>query len=1087
MIETRVQGLSKMSGKRNKSGQKSPGHVVASADNLAEKERADRIAAAEAMSCLSSVILLSSDLEKETNVTLPPKVSQRGQKRTRNSQKSAPGNKTTTESKRGKSRSGRGRGARSANHGRGASTVRPEGNSRDVDNVVDGVTNNTHEDSRVGGRLVPKVKADNNLDKSAYERTVSQSQGPVMVSAPPRSRQGGVVTPPSNSNQVTSIPNALHFAILSKLTASGQDHKQTPGEHLVLKLPLVINNDSTEVKSVASPPAVVSPAASTDSVEFTQSTVEKLLQPPSINKFDSLESALPLKKRKLLSYTNSTTNTNEESVTMVTSQVTKHEQPDDVVDLTTVKAEPEDNQQQHEIAPPTSSSTVIVPVNVTPVTSATLNPVSVDPRTSLMLLTEMQMALQQDEDGDLPLHIAVAQENIVMVQKFVHLMSISGKSVDKYNKAQQTPLHLAVELNFVDAVKTLLLARANPNLVNKRGENAVHLAVKVRSSDCLDFMIQHSQNKIDLDTRNFEGLAPLHTAVEKNNLEIVDMLLRAGADINILDGKSGKTPLFYAVEHNLLPMIEFLLSHGANVDLANYAGITVVMAAQARGHQEAATLLLKGMDSQAYHEMKESTPTKKIPIPRIPSKSHLIVNSENLSTSCQKNYKMSTQNSDSNSGDSLLKSYQGVIAQHLTEGPLSLPTDIKKERNSDNRQSEYRLINLVQPSNLLNGRDQPENLISQSQTHQEVTMSDIPRQVSPATVSTSGPRRGYESKSSTSPLHRKANSNVKQISSLEDIQSSQSSKPLKGHHRTLQNQALTLTSHHQSLQNQAVTLTSQTQISQSPALSHESQVHLHKSQALPTTSRVQSPHDKQASSIQIMNRTQHPHHKSPPDSQDNPEPVDNKQLHVENLPHKERLSHHHKDGSSHTRDSSPIPRDNSVFRSDSSVYPLTSNSQSRETSQHLMNSSHNLHNSSSISSNSISKPLNSSPSLSFHPGSSFHPKDNSIQTRVNSPHQRDSSPYRSHQQKRIVKVNSSGKMHVERAGSGSKGQSSGSSKGSMPSSQMYHLTNISRSTKDILAAKLQGIYTSKAGQTNRPLNLSTGIPDNVNVKVKEET
>lgn len=45
-----------------------------------------------------------------------------------------------------------------------------------------------------------------------------------------------------------------------------------------------------------------------------------------------------------------------------------------------------------------------LPSNVTPVsavTPTTLTPVSVDPRTSLMLLTEMQMALHQDEDGDL--------------------------------------------------------------------------------------------------------------------------------------------------------------------------------------------------------------------------------------------------------------------------------------------------------------------------------------------------------------------------------------------------------------------------------------------------------------------------------------------------------------------------------------------------------------------------------------------------------------------------------------------------------------------------------------------------------------
>ncbi|OWF55780.1 uncharacterized protein LOC110455694 [Mizuhopecten yessoensis] len=1062
MIETRVKSASKMSGKRNKSGQKSPGHVVASAENLAEKERADRIAAAEAMSCLSSVILLSSDLEKDFNAASPPKEASKGQKRTRNSQKSPQGNKTGTESKRGKSRSGRGRGARSANHQRGDSSVRPSGSPQGVNNMVEGVKNAAHEVSRVGGRTDLGVGVKRSLEGKAMERVMPlrQETHSRVASVPPRSRQGGVVAPSTNPNPV--IPSALQIAILSKLNATARDHRQTSGEHLVLKLPLVINNDNAEVKSLTSQTAMVSPASvtSTDSVEFTQSTVEKLLQPPyNSNKFDSLDSALPLKKRKLLSYLNIDTTVNEESVPMETSQETKLEQAGDVIDLTKVKVEPESTlRQQVQAAPPSVPTVPEVPINVTPVTSATLNPVSVDPRTSLMLLTEMQVALQQDEDGDLPLHIAVAQENIVMVQKFVHLMSISGKSVDKYNKAQQTPLHLAVELDFVDAVKTLLFAKANPNLVNKRGENAVHLAVKVQSSACLKYMIQHSQNKTDLNTRNFEGLAPLHTAVERNDIMIVDMLLRAGADINILDGKSGKTPLFYSVEHNYLPMVEFLQVNGANVDLANYAGITVVMAAQARGFQEAATLLLKGMDSQAYHELKDMTPTKKIPIPRIPSKSHLIIGSDNLNTSGPKTFRLTDQNTDSNSSESLssVRPYHGAIARCLGSEPLAVPdfNNIKKEMNSDSRFSGYQLINVV-PTNMLNGLDQSDHMIPQSQSRPENNSSELPRKVSPATVPHSVSRQGFESNGSTPSPHR----DIKHIP--DDIHHAQ---PPKSYGHTHQNQ---------------------TESRLIRAIHPQSEVQTPASQAQSLTSQVQSSQHSHTPSLQSSVLTLPLHHNfiHNKTAMVDPQPGDSNQPRREHFPRNERHSHYHKESSPHPRDSSPRPKESSVHPMNISSHPRESSQYPVNSSPNQLNNSQNLVNTSPDFINSTSKAMNSS----LHPGGNYHLKDNSDQSRGSSPHQRDSSPHRANQQRRLVKVSASGKMHVEKAGSGSKGQSSGSSKGSMPSSQMYHLTNISKSTASILAAKLQGIYTSKAGQASRPLNLSTSIPDSVNAKVKEET
>ena len=68
----------------------------------------------------------------------------------------------------------------------------------------------------------------------------------------------------------------------------------------------------------------------------------------------------------------------------------------------------------------------------------------------------------------------------------------------------QTPLHIAVELKFIQAVHTLLLAGSNPNLVNKNGENCIHMAVKANSLECLQLIFKYSQ-RTDINARNFDG------------------------------------------------------------------------------------------------------------------------------------------------------------------------------------------------------------------------------------------------------------------------------------------------------------------------------------------------------------------------------------------------------------------------------------------------------------------------------------------------------------------------------------------------------------------------------------------------------
>ncbi|RUS75722.1 hypothetical protein EGW08_016504, partial [Elysia chlorotica] len=207
--------------------------------------------------------------------------------------------------------------------------------------------------------------------------------------------------------------------------------------------------------------------------------------------------------------------------------------------------------------------------------------VQAPPIITMQTLMEIKTALQADDDGDLPLHIAVVHENMRMVDKLISLMRIAGKNVDKFNKQQQTPLHLAIKLDFTEAVELLLKSGADVNAVDCSGSSAIHMAVQNRSTPILHLLLE-KQLMIACIILTTSGLTPLHLAVDNGDLEQAELLLKHGADIDVTDGKSGRTPLFRAAESNHKPMVELLLRRGANVDVASYAGVTVSMAAQGR-------------------------------------------------------------------------------------------------------------------------------------------------------------------------------------------------------------------------------------------------------------------------------------------------------------------------------------------------------------------------------------------------------------------------------------------------------------------------------------------------------------------------
>jgi ankyrin repeat protein len=81
------------------------------------------------------------------------------------------------------------------------------------------------------------------------------------------------------------------------------------------------------------------------------------------------------------------------------------------------------------------------------------------------------------------------------------------------------------------------------------------------------------------------GVIALITAVKYNSLEIIDMLLDAGATIDLQDN-FGRTPLFTSALMNFRHITEHLIKRGARTDIPDNVLRDPCEVAAMRGHTE---------------------------------------------------------------------------------------------------------------------------------------------------------------------------------------------------------------------------------------------------------------------------------------------------------------------------------------------------------------------------------------------------------------------------------------------------------------------------------------------------------------------
>ncbi|KAJ4444209.1 hypothetical protein ANN_06000 [Periplaneta americana] len=205
------------------------------------------------------------------------------------------------------------------------------------------------------------------------------------------------------------------------------------------------------------------------------------------------------------------------------------------------------------------------------------------------------------------MHTAVALECPEAVKE-LEALSRHGQYVDR---SGCTPMHLAVSLRLQEPLKALLhcyidrdseadssasrsnSAEANP--VDERdssGNTSLHYAISTQWFAGVEIFLEAGA---DVCEKNSDGATSLHLAAQSGNLDILEEILNISDSRRILNSRDnrGESPLFQAVSSGNMPCVKRLLEAGADFTCTLDGNMTVLHRAAEGNHPEVLEELLR--------------------------------------------------------------------------------------------------------------------------------------------------------------------------------------------------------------------------------------------------------------------------------------------------------------------------------------------------------------------------------------------------------------------------------------------------------------------------------------------------------------
>lgn len=166
--------------------------------------------------------------------------------------------------------------------------------------------------------------------------------------------------------------------------------------------------------------------------------------------------------------------------------------------------------------------------------------------------------------GETPLHY-LAVENQLEAVKFLYSR---GADLNTINECAGTPLSEAASLGYIDMVKFLLENGANINQITE-GDPIIHEAVRSGNAEIVDLLVRYGA---DINATDSLGQTALHESSSEDEwLDVTKYLVNKGVNIDALDGFNS-TPLNASALHGCFETAKFLVLSGASLTIRDAKG-----------------------------------------------------------------------------------------------------------------------------------------------------------------------------------------------------------------------------------------------------------------------------------------------------------------------------------------------------------------------------------------------------------------------------------------------------------------------------------------------------------------------------------
>src|SRR5687768_5279778 len=213
-------------------------------------------------------------------------------------------------------------------------------------------------------------------------------------------------------------------------------------------------------------------------------------------------------------------------------------------------------------------------------------------------------ANQRSADGTTALHWAVRNNDATLVDRLLR----AGARPHAENRYGATPIALACESGSAAIIERLLKAGVSANATGPLGETALHTCAHAGNTAGVRVLVAAGASVDPGD--NWRGQTPLMWAAAERHPETMQVLIKAGADVNarstIIEWErqrtdeprdkwlppGGLTPLLLAARDNCVACVDVLAAAGADLNIVDPEQHTALILALINGHFDVAGRLI---------------------------------------------------------------------------------------------------------------------------------------------------------------------------------------------------------------------------------------------------------------------------------------------------------------------------------------------------------------------------------------------------------------------------------------------------------------------------------------------------------------